>query len=55
MQSKSHQKVGVGSLEIEEKVAERAVVVATVALHKSIFKLCSLDCNGRHICEHLMT
>ena len=33
---KSHQKVGVGSLEIEEKVAERAVVVATVALHKNI-------------------
>ena len=33
---KSHQKVGVGSLEIEKKVAERAVVVATVALHKRI-------------------
>lgn len=32
VQMKSHQKVGVGSLEIEEKVAERAVVVATVAL-----------------------
>ena len=36
VQRKSHQKVGVGSLEIEEKVAERAVVVATVALHKNI-------------------
>ena len=36
VQRKSHQKVRVGSLEIEEKVAERAVVVATVALHKSI-------------------
>lgn len=32
VQRKSHQKVGVGSLEIEKKVAERAVVVATVAL-----------------------
>ena len=38
VQRKSHQKVGVGSLEIEEKVAERAVVVATVALHKSIIR-----------------
>ena len=36
MQRKSHQKVGVGSLEIEEKVAERAVVVATVTLYKRI-------------------
>ena len=36
VQRKSHQKVGVGSLEIEKKVAERAVVVATVALHKRI-------------------
>ena len=36
VQRKSHQKVRVGSLEIEEKVAERAVVVATVALHKNI-------------------
>ena len=36
MQRKSHQKVGVGSLEIQKKVAERAVVVATVALHKRI-------------------
>ena len=38
VQRKSHQKVGVGSLEIEEKVAERAVVMATVALHKSIIR-----------------
>ena len=51
VQRKSHQKVGVGSLEIEEKVAERAVVVATVALHKSIFKLCSLDCNVLHLIQ----
>ena len=36
MQRKSHQKVGVGSLEIQKKVAERAVVVATVALYKRI-------------------
>jgi len=32
VQRKSHQKVGIGSLEIEKKIAERAVVVATVAL-----------------------
>ena len=36
VQRKSHQKVGVGSLEIQKKVAERAVVVATVALYKRI-------------------
>ena len=36
VQRKSHQKVGVCSLEIEKKVAERAVVVATVALHNWI-------------------
>ena len=35
VQRESHQKVGVGSLEIQKKVAERAVVVATVALHNS--------------------
>ena len=35
VQRKSHQKVGIGSLEIEKKIAERAVVVATVALHKN--------------------
>ena len=39
VQRKSHQKVGVGSLEIEKKVAERAVVVATVALHKRIIMI----------------
>ena len=36
VQRESHQKVGVGSLEIQKKVAERAVVVATVALYKRI-------------------
>ena len=36
VQRKSHQKVGVGSLQIQKKVAERAVVVATVALYKRI-------------------
>ena len=36
VQRKSHQEVGIGSLEIQKKVAERAVVVATVALHKRI-------------------